>query len=180
VATSSQSASFRLHLLAVKARVVDDCSVDASRVRITMEGSKPRYVGEQFVTVTPGRLLPSPDAGAGRYGTPARRVIRVSVHTRSNRDEAGSSEKLLTDAEVATALGHVALEEAVMDALHLHDLTYSDDETDETELLIEPMRLLEDGSDGPKRPETKDEGWGVSDLFFEVKYVLPLTLRDDE
>jgi hypothetical protein len=180
VALSGQSASFRLHLLALKARVVTACSLPASRVRITVEGSKPRYVGEQFVTVTPGHLLPHADAGAGRYGTDARRVVRVSVHTRASVDEAGSAEHLLTDAEINTALGHVALEEAVMDALHLHWLTYSDEETDETDLLIEPMRLLEDGSDGPKRPEVKDEGWAVSDLYFELRYVLPLTQRTDE
>jgi hypothetical protein len=99
-------------------------------------------------------------AAAGRIDSRFHRILSVTVRSRLGVDETTRDYTWLTDAQ----LGHFALEEAVIDSLHI-GWTPTDDAGNV--LVVQPVRLVS-VSDTVKSQQTND--WGMSRLDFDIYF----------
>lgn len=112
--------------------------------------------------------------GSGRVEARVIRRLRVRIRTRMNLDENFRSVAWLQGAAAengqSVTLGHLALEDAVIDALDLFQAV----DGSQNALMHRPM--VYDGTPGPqKRGIDAESGYGYSDIWFDVPYIRLLT-----
>ena len=140
--------------------------MDSSRVLIVArpESEVPHFGAEQDVLIRPLGEQPVP-SDAGRYNMMRSRKVRVTVRTRVLLDPADQDITRLTD----LSLGHLALEDAVADALELCQPNDAGDITGVKGnwLVDEPVRTL---SLSETRPDPRAREWIESSLECEIVY----------
>lgn len=133
-------------------------------------GQIAHYQGDQDILIRPGDFLSlqSYDDGAGRWDTRIRRILEVGVRSRRRGDPTDQDDIWLTDPKAGVA--YVALEEAVLNALH----QFEPEDSNQNVLTCEPMRIYT-GRKPVKAPKDM-AAWGYGVLLFEITYQPPLDL----
>lgn len=160
--------SFRALLLALQAQLVASLEWDACRVPIVADDEEdvPHLMGDQDVLI---RVMDETNdarqiESAGRYDNRRERKAKIIMRSRVLLDITGRSDIRLTD----QTLGHLALEDAVCDALELFFVTDSNANL----IAAYPPRL------GPlSKPvrSRKHKEWVSSQFDLEVNYERALT-----
>lgn len=172
-----QATRFADILLAVKARLqtelASSLSLDPSRVVLVKGGGyKLPYLAEFHVRVRAIRGLYFGDHGGGRFAMPITRVIAVDLFSRNALDQAGQDDHALTDAET----GHYDREEAVANALVIETLLSTPTPpADPVPLIVEPLHPVEVPQDADAPDPERYNGYVVSTVYFDVKYVSKLS-----
>ena len=152
----------RAFLPVIVARLVTVTGLDSTRVVISvLEAEKvPLFAAFQDVIVRPVDEFPDTTVidGAGRWENWRRRILQVSVRTRVQLDPAGQNLVQLTDA----SLGHLALEDAVMEALEIFNVPGDNDD-----VLTAPLRT---GHFSKPEQMKQNPAWVVSTVEVEVLY----------
>jgi hypothetical protein len=112
--------------------------------------------------------------GSGRVEARVIRKLRVRIRTRMNLDENYRSTAWLQGAVMengqSITLGHLALEDAVIDALYLFQAV----DLSSNALMYRPM--VYDGTPGAQRRGIDAaSGYGYSDIWFDLPYIRLLT-----
>ena len=188
-----QQSPYALVLLAVQRRLRTAAQLAAlgpMRVWLVTEGTScPKTLAEDGLRVRPcpGGWTPT----RGRFVT---RGFAVGLLARFSGDDAGGAERHLPRLagddpaadpldpaaaggtyalDAAGGLGHLRLEDLVLDALDLWPPT-ADSPT--TALTVEPLHAADGGGDVAK--PKPGEGFAASSLYFEARFVQPLSLPD--
>lgn len=155
-------ANFTEILLAVRAYLVSETGLDDTRVFVSALGADdvPRFSATQDLILRPQGEEPLAGIvdGSGRYDRRTRRSFEAIVRTRVLLDQSGRDSVRLTDA----SLGHLALEDAVVDALELYHLADSAGDA-----LAAPLRVGR--LTGPQRLRD-DRTWVWSAFTVEVEH----------
>lgn len=169
MALATQSASYRTILTAVRAKLIEDEVLGTGNelIFINRNGEPKAYANEQWINLYPGPLN-QVTYGGGRRDTRIKRPLVVQLFTRTQVDYTGDGTESLTSLEI----GHIALEEKIIDALHLRNL-FDDDEP----LLFEPMRLASSAESPPEVDPQSKRLFVTSRLLFETGYIAPLTIE---
>lgn len=162
------AASMKEILDAITAQlVVGKAAVDDGRIHVV--GRRPEDVPfidsemDILVRVRGFRVDDGQYTGAGRAFCRNDRRLEIIPRTRDARDAVNSDLKWLTD----ETLGHLALEDAIYNALE----QFYPLRTDDTSLLIEPLKLIDCGD--PVRGIRASTGawtWGYSILNYAFPY----------
>lgn len=168
MAVLSQSVSYAAILTAVKARLLTAVFDDDAAYVYVSKTKKPRGLPtERWLRVYPGPLA-AKALGGGRYDTRVPRSLVVELFTKAQVDAAGDGLTELADDEI----GHVVLEEAVLNALHLW--TPMSDDATPLPLTPQPMRFAGPGEPPGSDDETK--GFVFSSQVYETLYIPPLDI----
>ncbi len=156
-------APFGTVLLAIQAKIIVQTGLDPSAVPITKRDQLPQFIADKMVIL---RVMgETPDAevirGSGRIANRRYRKVRIIVRTRFYVDESDRDTVWMTD----PALGHLALEDQVIDAL---EVVWIEDASSNA-LTFEPCRC---GSVSEPKDigGSKDKGWGESFIELTVPY----------
>jgi hypothetical protein len=155
-------------LTAVKNQLSLKTGLGLNLIHAVARNQTPRFQGDQDILLRLLRPVPEEGfvSGSGRLATVVQRPLLVTLRSRSQTDPSDADDLWLTD----PALGLLALEDRVLDALHLWWPTSPQGIL----LTTEPMRLA------PSEPEQKpgegapagDMQWGETHLLFEMKYII--------
>ena len=158
--------SARTLLSAIQAQLASATGVTANRVLIVQRPDTPHFQGDKDILVRLGPPAPEDGftVGAGRHCCLLTRQLQVTPRTRWATDESDRDDLSLLD-EVN---GHLALEEAVVDALHVWVPT----DAQENWLTAQPLHWLP--SAPPVRETPLSRSWVHTDLVFAVRYQLRL------
>jgi hypothetical protein len=124
----------------------------------------PNLVGDRDILIRPRGFTVGDVAGAGRSNTIMRRLVDIVLRDRLMVDQSEHDLQWLTK----EAVGHLAYEDRVIDALQMWLGNAADNEL----LLVgegEPARLVA-GSDAERDFQAADGKWGASVLTLEVVY----------
>lgn len=165
---SFRRASFREILLAVREQLVEVTGLDDTRVFVSVLSPEdaPRYAAFQDILLRP--MGEEPDVGnidgAGRYDNRRTRQFEVAVRTRVALDQSDRDHARLTD----ESLGHIVLEDLVVEALELFHL-----EDDDSDVLAAPLRV---GRLSMPQRLRSDAHWVFSAFVCEAEYRRDLTV----
>lgn len=173
------SKGFTPILAAIKAQLMQVTQLPSERVHIVAHRRTTHMQGDQDILIRPGPIEWDKgfDYGAGRAIVVAIRTLFVVIRTRANLDISTSDDIRLTD----PALGHIALEESVVDCLYC----YLPMDVQGEALVEEPLHPLPHeeerrslGQGDSPLLETRERGvgsdWIETELVFAVKYSIPL------
>jgi hypothetical protein len=146
--------------------------LDASGIFLSQRIDAPHWQANYDVLLRAGGFIVDQrlDLAGGRITTALTRSLIVTCRTRVSLDESGKDLAwLFGDGNLV--LGHLALEEAVVDALHEQTPTDASGNL----LTKEPVKLV-GGTEASK--EGRDpNSWGSSLLTFSMVYLPPLTQK---
>ena len=165
--------NFGAILEAIKNQLVAEIEIPAERVLIVVRRNVPHFAADQDIVLRPlgFRVDRQITDQTGRFLTAIVRRLEVRARTRLTLDEASRDEQWL----LHETLGHLALEEGIVDALQ--EFIPLDNDVDQNALTYEPI-LLSDGTDPEQMPDRgQPTDWGESRLIFDVPYVMSLTLE---
>lgn len=161
--------SVREIITALRARLVLKTGIPEERVIFVAEAPEriSHQQAEQEILVQVAGEQPEPAIeGGGRYVNLRSRSFYVHVRTRMWLDETNQDYIQLTDASI----GHVAMEDDVVDALQEHLLMDANGDA-----LCLPIAC---GSFSEPRRESKDPGWISSHCTITVQYTRDLDLNE--
>jgi hypothetical protein len=156
---------FTAVLAAVKAQLTAVTGLPAFRVKAVMHGRRfPHFQADQDILVVIGPPVPDNPVtyGAGRVDFPVVRTLTVTPRVRMASDPSDSDDLLISD----PARGLIALEEAVLNALH----DFHPTDANNNLLTREPIHFSP--SPPPSDDPPPDRTWASSPLNFEVAYVV--------
>lgn len=172
-----QSVRYADILRAVKVRLQSQLAAslgtDPSRVVLVKGGGYkvPFEAGSHF-RVRSVRGAYFGEDGGGRIAMPVTRIIAVDVFTRSAMDPAGEDDLALTEATE----GHFDREEAVAGALAIWTpLSTPIPPADPVRLTVEPLHPAEVPQDADAPDAERYNGYVVSSLYFDCRYVSKLS-----
>jgi hypothetical protein len=151
-------------LQSIQARLIAETGLDPTRIYFSARNRKTVHMtADQDILLRVGR--PNPDegfvAGSGRVATVVRRLLTVTPRTRLITDMSDRDDLWLFDPN----LGHIALEETIVDALNC----WMPSDTMDNILLAEVLRWIP--SEEPDREPNPDTQWGETILQFEMAYI---------
>lgn len=157
--------TFREILLLLREQIITVTSLDPSRVILTAREDVPHVSAEQDILLVPLDEVPDREniAAAGRVCNYRTRKVKVVLRSRLVLDQVGQDFVHLTDA----SLGHLALEDAVCDALEI----FTPEDADRNALTACPVRL--EGLSRPQ-PERAAPEWITSSWDLSVEYLRAL------
>jgi hypothetical protein len=160
-------ASLRSILTNVKAQLVASTGVTANRVLLLARDDTPHFQGDSDLLIRVGKPYPDEgfSTGAGRVAVVLRRPLQVTCRVRKSLDEGDRD-----DTALLSDTGLIALEEAVVDALHIWVPVSAGSDDWNT---VEPIHWLPSGT--PVKETPTQQGWLRSDLVFEMRYTLPVS-----
>ena len=165
-----------------------------SFIYISRTASPAGYPTERWIRIYPGSLgsvSESPTGfgvkthDGGRWDTRAIRSLIVELFTRCDADQVGDGEVSLigeVDAvrrnEIGAEIGHLSMEEAVIDALHMWVPTNKDINPSIPDDQIKPLTyqpiFLRSAESPPQ--DDRSRGYIVSRLVFETAYLMKLEI----
>jgi hypothetical protein len=159
--------SFRPILAAIKAQLAAVPALAAERVLVAQRDRVPHIQGDSDAVVRVGKPLPEDGftVGSGRHATVLVRPVQVTPRVRWAVDEGDRDDHAMEDADS----GLLALEEAVIDALHVWVPTTEDEEW----LTVQPLHWVPSAE--PVRETPVNHAWLHSDLVFMARYQLSLS-----
>jgi hypothetical protein len=144
-------------------------TLDSSGIFLSCRPQMPHFQAEQDILLRPFgfRIDQGRDLAGGRYTTVFTRRLGATLRTRANLDES-FKDQVWYQGDAGIVLGHSALEEAVVDALH----EFTPTDSNSNALTVEPMKIIE-GND-PSKLMNDQNSWGWSLLMFSIVYMPPL------
>jgi hypothetical protein len=158
--------SLRAILPAIQAQLASVTGLTTNRVLLVQRETTPRFQGDQDVLVRAGPPQPEDgfELGSGRHAAIVTRLVQVTARTRWAVDESDRDDYALVDEDY----GHLALEEAVVNALHIWVPT----DRNGNWLSVEPMHWRP--HEAPVHDEPLPASWLSTSLLFDVRYHLSL------
>lgn len=151
-------------------------NLTADRIFLALDPEQVPYTtGDRDIVMEPTSERKDPTSeGSGRVEARVIRRLRVRVRTRMNLDENHRTVAWLQGAVQengsSVTLGHLAMEDAVIDALYLFQ------PMDAMQNVICYKPIIYDGTSGPqRRGQDAESGYGYSDLWFDVPYIRNLS-----
>lgn len=158
--------SLRTLLPLITAQLVTVTGVTSNRVLLLQRGDTPTFQGDSdiLVRVGPPQPVEGYSSGAGRNAVILRRPLQVTPRVRLAVDQSDRDDYHMTDAS-----GLVALEEAVVDALHIWVPRNSTSDW----LTQEPIHWAPGAA--PIHQTPVSQSWLHTDLVFDMLYQLSVT-----
>ncbi len=151
----------------LKAQLVSVTGLDPSRVHITARDANqmPHDSGDRDLIIRPMYERPTPGMleGGGRKNDRRFREVQIIPRSRAYLDPVDSDEVRLTDG----TLGLLALEDMVVDALEMFQVTQTVQATGAVNTLTFPIFV--EGPTAPE-PDRDDENWVHSTFTLQIQY----------